>query len=186
MTNNMQAAGLTPVVRRMSMFVVCVLLFEVLLILLAPRLHSGSVLKIAKDSALLRMGNDSWFYMAQGDLAWRQHLNAIYETAFFDRGVRFIYPPTSLLFYRAWLAARVVHIRPFVALKITLFLAFLATWLAACVFFFDLLPAGVVEKSSALERWSTRALIAILICTFLPLINALFLGQAQTLLNFFL
>ncbi|HWF66355.1 MAG TPA: glycosyltransferase family 87 protein [Acidobacteriaceae bacterium] len=186
MTNNMQAAGLTPVVRRMSMFVVCVLLFEVLLILLAPRLHSGSVLKIAKDSALLRMGNDSWFYMAQGDLAWRQHPNAIYETAFFDRGVRFIYPPTSLLFYRAWLAARVVHIRPFVALKITLFLAFLGTWLAACAFFFDLFPMETIKTSSTWQRWAIRVLMAILICVFLPLINALFLGQAQTLLNFFL
>ena len=79
-----------------------VLVFEGMLIAVAPRFHSGSVLRIAKDSLFLRVGKNSSYYMAQGDLAWQQHPNALYETVFFQRGVRFIYPPTSLLLYRAW------------------------------------------------------------------------------------
>ncbi len=186
MTERTQNAGLSQIVRRMSMFLCCVLLFEVLSIAVAPRLHSGSVLKIAKDSLLLRVRTDSWAYMAQGDQAWRQHPETIYETAFFERAGRFIYPPTSLLFYRVWLGARVFHIRPFAALKITLLLFLLGTWVAAAEFFFGLLPKAVIEESSALERWTIRLLIAALILTFLPLINAFFLGQVQTLLNFLL
>ncbi len=172
------------VVRGLVLFLFCALLFEVLTIAVAPRLHSGSVLKIAKDSVLLRVRNDSWADMAQGDLAWRQRPNAIYETTFFQRGVRFIYPPTSLLLFRAWQAARHLHVRPFIALKITLLMSLLATcWLAA-EFFFSLLPSAIIADSSRAERWQIRASIAALILTFLPAINAFFLGQVQTLLNF--
>ena len=112
--------SLNRVAHRMAMFLCCVLLFEMLLIAIVPRLHSGSVLKIAKDSLLLRARTDSWTYMAQGDLAWRQHPHAIYETVFFERCIRFIYPPTSLPMYRAWQAARFVDLQPFTALKIPL------------------------------------------------------------------
>lgn len=173
-------------VRRLALFLGCVVLFEALTIAVAPRLHSGSVLKIAKDSLLLRVRNDSWADMAQGNLAWRQAPDAIYETAFFERGVRFIYPPTSLLLFRAWLAAGRLHLRPFTALKITLVLAMLGTcWLAA-EFFFSVLPARAWGEASAAERWQLGACIAALVFTFLPTINAFFLGQVQTLLNFLL
>ena len=81
-------------VRKLTHFFCCwCSLFEGLLIAVAPRFHSGSVLRIAKDSLFLRVGKDSSYYMAQGDLAWQQHPNALYETVFFQRGVRFIYPP---------------------------------------------------------------------------------------------
>ena len=152
-------AGLNRVVRRMAMFLCCVLLFEGLLIAVAPRLHSGSVLKIAKDSLLLRARTDSWAYMAQGDLAWRQHPHAIYETVFFERDIRFIYPPTSLLIYRTWLAPSFVGLQPFTALKITLLLSLLGTWFAASEFFFLMLPVGIVGTSTAAERWKIRLLI---------------------------
>ncbi len=186
MKEQLQNAGLALVARRLSVFLFCVLAFEGLLIAVVPRLHSGSVLKIAKDSLLLRARTDSWADMAQGDLAWQQHSRALYETTFFQRGVRFIYPPTSLLVFRAWKAASSVHLRPFVALKITLLLSLLGTWAAAAEFFFSLFPAAVVRASSSADRWKIRLILAVLICTFLPLINAFFLGQVQTLLNFLL
>ncbi len=173
-------------VRRLSLFVCCVLVFEGLLIAVAPRLHSGSVLKTAKDAVSLRIGNDSWYYMAQGDLAWRQTPQAIYETAFFQRGIRFIYPPTSLLVYRAWQAAGILHVPPFDALKITMVFSLIGTWLVAATFFFRLFPVEIGAASSRSERWTVRILLAVLILTFLPLINAFVLGQAQTLLTFLL
>lgn len=178
--------GLGRIVRRMAMFVGCVLLFECLLIAVAPRLHSGSVLKIAKDSLLLRARTDSWSYMVLGDWAWLHHPKRIYETAFFQHNIRFIYPPVSLLAYRAWFAARYVGIHPFTALKITLLLSLLGTWAVAGEFFLSLFPADVLKTSSAKERWTIRCLIAVLIYTFLPLVNAFFLGQVQTILNFLL
>lgn len=186
MKENLHRSRLGLIAHRMALFLGCVLLFEGLLIAVAPRLHSGSVLKIAKDSLLLRARVDSWANMEQGDLAWRQHPSAIYETVFFQRGIRFIYPPTSLLLYRAWQAARFLHIRPFTALRITLLLSLLGTCAAAAEFFFALLPAGMVETSSRAERWKIRLCIAALVYTFLPLVNAYFLGQVQTLLNFLL
>lgn len=174
------------IVRRMALFLCCVLLFEWLLIAIAPRLHSGSVLKITKDSLMFRVRTDSWNDMAQGNLTWQLHPNLIYETVFFQRGVRFIYPPTSLLLYRLWQGAQRLDIRPFTALKTTLLLAMLGTCALAGEFFFSLLPAHVVQASSRTERWQIRLLIVALIYTFLPLVNAFFLGQVQTLLNFIL
>ena len=181
----LQKTGLAAIARRMAVFLFFVLVFEGLLIAVVPRLHSGSVLKIAKDSLLLRVRTDSWTDMAQGDLAWRQHRGAVYEATFFRRGIRFIYPPTSLLLFRGWKAAPSIHLQPFVALKVTLLLSLLGTWVAAAEFFFSLFPTAV-KNSSAADRWKIRLILAGLICTFLPLINAFFLGQVQTLLNFLL
>jgi len=90
MHNLTKDISLPQLVRKLALFLVLVLVFEGLLIAVAPRFHSGSVLRIAKDSLLLRVGKDSSYYMAQGDLAWQQHPNALYETVFFQRGVRFI------------------------------------------------------------------------------------------------
>ena len=178
-----QGFGPGAIVRRMAMFTGCVLLFECLLIAIAPQLHSGSVLKIAKDSLLLRVRTDSWSYLVLGDWTWLHHPDAIYETAFFQHNIRFIYPPTSLLAYRAWFAARWIGIRPFTALKFTLLFALVGTWVVAGEFFFARFSEGYFSRR---QRWRIRLLLAILLCTFLPLINAFFLGQVQTLLNFLL
>jgi len=186
MDEHKKFSPMQPIVRRLALFLGCVLLFELLLIAVNPRLHSGSVLKITKDSLLMYVGQDSIYYMAQGNLAWQQQPQAIYETSFFQRGVRFIYPPTSLLLFRAWQSARVLHLPPFVALKITLLLSLLGTYWLAGEFFLSLLPMDILKSCSRLDRWLVRGLIAALVFTFLPLINAFFLGQVQTLLNFLL
>lgn len=189
MTDLIQNKPLALLTRRLALFLCLVLLFEGLLIAIAPRFHSGSVLKITKDSLLLRAGNDSSYYMAQGNLAWQQQPNAIYETAFFQRGVRFIYPPTSLLLYRAWQAARWLHLSPFIAMNAMLLLSLLGTMAVAGEFLLRLLPTldapdSTLSNSNSKERWAVRILVALLILVFLPLINAYRIGQVQTLLNF--
>lgn len=184
MTDPARNESLAKLTRRLALFLVLVLLFEGLLIAIAPRFHSGSVIRIAKDSLLLRVGNDSSYYMAQGDLAWRQHPNAIYETAFFQRGIRFIYPPTSLLLYRAWQAARWLHVPPIVALNAMLLLSLIGTMAVAGEFLLCLLPAQTTIRSTVRERWTVRILVTLLVFVFLPLINAYNLGQVQALLNF--
>lgn len=177
---------LSRIPQRILLFVCLVVSFECLVIAVAPRLHSGSVLKIAKDSILLRVRVDSWFDMAQGDLAWRQRPAAIYENVFFRRGIRFIYPPTSLLLYRACFAARYFHGNPFSAFKLLLLASLLGTSFLAAEFFSLLLPSSTVENFTAVERWTIRLSIALLIYIFLPLINGYFLGQIQTLITFML
>jgi alpha-1,2-mannosyltransferase len=178
--------SLSQLVRKLAQFLVLVLLFEGLLIAVAPRFHSGSVLRIAKDSLLLRVGNDSSYYMAQGDLAWRQHPNALYETVFFQRGIRFIYPPISLFLYRAWQAAAWIHIPPSAAMNAMLLLALLGTMAVAGEFLLRLLPEQTIRDSTAADRWKIRVLVSLLVLVFLPLIDAYNLGQVQTLLNFML
>lgn len=180
MTEQSRKTSLDPAVRRLLMFLICVWIFEVLLIAVAPRLHSGSVLKIAKDSMLLRVRTDSWADMARGEQAWRRHSNAVYETTFFEHNIRFIYPPTSLLIFEGWQMAPFLHVRPFVAFKFTLLLSLLGTWAVAEQFFLLLFP---VNRFSAVDRWTIRLIIAALIVSFLPLINAFFLGQVQTIIN---
>lgn len=183
MNQEFPAAGSTFIVRRLALFLLCVLAFEGLMIAVMPRLHSGSVLKIAKDSLLFRARTDSWYYMAQGSKTWRQHPDAIYENLFFERGVRFIYPPTSLLLYRGCVAAaEPLHIRPFTVFKIILLLSMLGTWWVASEFCFSLFAE--LKRATTWERWKIRILILALVYTFLPLVNALFLGQVQTTLNF--
>jgi hypothetical protein len=185
MSSHLSSAIPAPrVVRRLALFLVCVLVFEGLMIAIMPRLHSGSVLKIAKDALLLRAGNDSWYYMAQGNLASRQAPNAIYETAFFERGIRFIYPPTALLLYRGCEAAQGIGIPPFSVFKALLLLSMFGTWLTVSAFFFRLFPD--FKAAGSRERWKARLLLLALIYVFLPLVNAFFIGQAQTILNFLL
>ncbi|MGH9617290.1 MAG: glycosyltransferase family 87 protein [Acidobacteriaceae bacterium] len=186
MDDHTQLVSLSRLTRKLALFLGLVLLFEALLIAVAPRFHSGSVLRIAKDSLLLRVGKDSSYYMAEGDLAWRQHPNAIYETVFFQRGIRFIYPPTSLLLYRAWQSAAHLRIPPKVAMNAMLLLSLLGTMAVAGEFLLRLFPARAIANSTAIERWKIRALIAALVLVFLPLIHAYNLGQVQTLLNFLL
>ncbi|MES2223119.1 MAG: glycosyltransferase family 87 protein [Acidobacteriota bacterium] len=172
--------------RRLTLFLALVLVFEGLLIAVLPRFHSGSVLRIAKDALLLRVGKDSSYYMAQGELAWRQHPNALYETVFFQRGIRFIYPPTSLLLYRAWQAAARFHIPPPVAMNAMLLLALLGSMAVAGEFLLRLLPEQTLHDSTAADRRKLRVLVALLVFLFLPIIDAYNLGQVQTLLNFML
>src|SRR5665213_432919 len=184
MSTPVQEGSLAQLIRRLALFLCLVLLFEGFLIAVAPGFHSGSVLKITKDSLLLRAGNDSSYYMAQGDLAWQQHPSAIYETAFFQRGIRFIYPPTSLLLYRFWQTARWLHISPFVAMNAMLLLSLLGTMAVAGEFLLYLLPTQTTIHATTGERWKIFILVALLILVFLPLINAYAMGQVQTILNF--
>lgn len=186
MSDRLEDVSPAQITRRLTRFVLLVLAFECASIAVAPRLHSGSVLKIAKDCLLLRVRNDSWYSMAHADQAWRQHPNAIYETVFFQRGVRFIYPPISLLLYRLWRSARWIGIQPFRAMNGTLLACLLGTLIVAGEFFLRLLPDKTRAVTSRMERWSVRSAIALLGLVFLPIINAYFLGQVQTLLTFLL
>ena len=169
--------------RGLIIWVLCTLLFELALIAIAPRLHSGSVLKLAKDALFLRTGNDGSYYMAQADQAARQHPNAIYETVFFQRGVRYIYPPTALLLYRAWQWGAHFGVRPYWLMNGMLVIALWVTLAIAGQFFLDVAQQPGAVPWRLRHQWLARALVALLGLTFLPLVNAYCLGQMQTLIN---
>ncbi len=172
------------ILRTLALWTACVLLFEIGLIAVAPRLHSGSVLKLAKSAVQMRIVfDDTSPYLSQADLAIHQASQALYETVFFQRGVRFIYPPTALLLYRAWMLAARVGIRPLLAMNLTLWITLWATFALAAQFFLALCSAAAQPLLTQRDRWLARALIALLGLTFLPLVNAYALGQVQTLLN---
>lgn len=170
--------------RRMALFLGCALLFEVLMIAVAPRFRSWSIFHTVRECAAGRLLADSWSYMAQADAALRRSPADLYERVFFQHQIRFIYPPVSLLLYRGWQSAASLGVAPFTALKITLYLCFLGTWLVASEYFLSVASSGRSTFSRG-QRWFIRLILAALMMTFLPLINALFLGQVQTILNFF-
>lgn len=171
----------------MAIFLCCVLGLEALLIAVAPRFHSGSVLRIARDCVLLRVGFDSWYYMQQGYVAWHQHANALYETVFFQRGIRFIYPPTSLLLFHAWRSVgSALHIAPFTVLRATMVVSLLGTCVVAGEFLLEMLRRRWMLPIDGAARWQARGLTWLLVPLFLPLINAFRVGQVQTILNFLL
>jgi alpha-1,2-mannosyltransferase len=169
--------------RRLLVWVLCTLLFALALIAAAPQLHSGSVLKMAKDSLLFRTGDDGSYYMAQADQAARQSPNALYETVFFQRGVRYIYPPTALLLYRIWLLGARAGIHPFWLMNLMLASALWGTLILAGQFFLDIAQMPGATLWSQRDRWLARVLVALLGLTFLPLVKAYCLGQMQTLIN---
>ncbi len=148
-----------------------------------PRFRGWSVLHTARECAAGQMLTDSWSYMAQADAALQRSPANLYERVFFVRHVRFIYPPVSLLLFRLWQLAGRVGVAPFTWLKITLYLCFFGTWLVASEYLFQAASAAGRELSRG-ERWLVRSILAALMVTFLPLINALFLGQVQTIINF--
>lgn len=175
---------LSHCVRTLALWTVCVLFFEIGLIAIAPRFHASSVLKLAKSTVAMHIVfNDFSPYLSQAELALHQAPQALYETVFFQRGVRFIYPPTALLLYRAWMSAARFGIRPLFAMNLTLWVALWTTFAVAARFFLDILSAASEPAPSPRDRWLARFLVALLGLTFLPLVNAYCLGQVQTLLN---
>ena len=172
------------VLRGLIVWVLCTLLFELALIAIAPRLHSGSVLKLAHSAVKMQIVfDDTSYYMAQADIAARQHPNAIYETVFFQRGVRYIYPPTALLLYRAWQWGAHIGIRPYWLMNGMLVIALWVTLAIAGQFFLDVAQQPGAVPWRLRHQWLARALVALLGLTFLPLVNAYCLGQMQTLIN---
>ncbi len=170
-------------VRRMALFLGCAILFEVLMMAIVPRFRSWSVLHTTEKSAVGRVLTDSWAYMAQADAALRRSPGNLYERVFFAHHIRFIYPPVSLLLYRLWQSAGRSGVTPFTWLKITLYVCFLGTWLVESEYFFRAACVAGRELSRS-ERWPVRLILASLMVTYLPLINALSLGQVQTIINF--
>ncbi len=170
--------------RGLIVWALCTLLFEMALIAIAPRLHSGSVLKLARSAIKMQIVfDDTSYYMAQADQAARQHPNAIYEAVFFQRGVRYIYPPIALLLYRAWQLGAHVGIRPYWLMNGMLVIALWATLAIAGQFFLDVAQRRGVVPWQLRHQWLARVLVALLGLTFLPLVNAYCLGQMQTLIN---
>ena len=183
MPETAKTATMPVLLRKIILFAACILLFEVGMIAIVPKLHPSSVLKAVKTTLEMQTGNDSWYYMAQGDLAARQAPTSLYETVFFQRGVRFIYPPTALLLYRTWLQAAHLGIHPFFAMNVMLFLALWATFWLAGEFLLTLPQTQAKGQWSTRDRWLLRAVVAVMGLLFLPLVNAYHLGQVQTLLN---
>jgi hypothetical protein len=113
----------------------------------------------------------------------------LYQTLFFDEGVKFQYPPTSLLFLYpvehgpvAWMLEKVGRSwLTFLNLVSVLFLAATA-WLVVWIFSIS------AEKASlpGFDRWNRLATGLVWVCltlTFYPIIRAYILGQIQVWIN---
>lgn len=137
------------------------------------------------DSALwLRgvQGVDSWRPMNQAyAIATAEDGPPLYQRLFFDGRIKFVYPPTSLLLFRALDATLPERAWP-AALNALSWLC-IAIALAASAWLLDRALRDVAPPSSPADR-GARILLATLVGVgFYPLIKAYTLGQMQVFVN---
>lgn len=127
-------------------------------------------------------GVDSWAPMAQAyAIAPAGAVHPLYQRLFFERHVKFIYPPTALLLFRAldlslarpaWRAA----LNALSWLCVALAIGFSAALL-------DRALARASPPASRADRLARIALVAAFGVCFYPLIKAYTLGQMQVVVN---
>jgi hypothetical protein len=127
---------------------------------------------------LYRLGFDFTFFM---DKAWAVFRGGepLYKTLFFDKHIKFIYPPSSLFLYEFF---SLLHIPNEPAVKLLIFGSFLGTLLCAG----EVLRLRILEKET-LTKGQSRSVVlaAVLLGTlFFPLVNGTLFGNIQTLLTF--
>lgn len=168
-----------PLTRRLALFVLAsALLLNAALAALGER-------TVLRDTQLfLRgvQGVDSWRPMMQAyAIAPAGAVHPLYQRLFFEQQVKFVYPPTALLLFRAleltlperaWQAALNGLSWLCVALAIGL-----SAWLL------DRALGGAVAPGSGAERAARLAIAAAFGLAFYPLIKAYTLGQMQVVVN---
>ena len=172
-------AGFGPLTRRLALFVLTsTLLVNAALAALGER--TG-----LRDTDLFRrgvQGVDSWRPMAQAyAIALPGAPDRLYQRLFFERHVKFIYPPTALLLSRAFdlVLPRSAWSGALNALS----------WLSVILavgFFAALLDRELARSSppaSRAERMVRLALAALFGLCFYPLLKAYTLGQMQVVVN---
>ncbi len=174
----------SPTTRRLALFAVSSTL------LLAAGLSALGQPTVLRDTRLLLrgiQGADSWRPMAQAHAHLREAERApgesvpLYDWLFFERRVKFIYPPTALLGIELldqslprsrWPAALVALSLLMVALNAALVAALL-----------DRELSRAAPPVSRLDRGIRMTAAALLTLCFYPVVKAFSLGQAQVVVN---
>lgn len=184
----MASSRIGPLTRRLLML----LLAHAVGVTLALHFVAGTAwgkTAIAETVALIRgqQGDDSWRFMS-GALDYTSVRSAggatLYDEMFFARGLKFVYPPTSLLFLKM---VRSLAPRGISAAAILNALSIAAAMSTAC------LAAAIFRRASRLnaprapvarlDAAVQSAAIVALGLTFYPVMKGYSLGQMQALLN---
>jgi hypothetical protein len=168
-----------PLTRRLALFVLASALGTNLVLAAA-----GQRTALADTALFLRgmQGVDSWRPMAQAyALATQEPAQPIYQRLFYQLRVKYIYPPTALLLYRAldvgvprdaWRAA----LNALSWLCVALAIGFSAALL-------DRALQRAAPPATREERVARIALIIVFGVCFYPLVKAYTLGQMQVVVN---
>jgi hypothetical protein len=133
----------------------------------------------------MRYHNDSWNAMIKAWESHREHPEkSVYSDVFFDKGVKFQYPPTSLLAVES--VARVTTNQP---QQYTFLngLSYVALWLNAMLvglIFLRSCDSHLADEGLTRGGRQLRFLLAVgMTLAFYPIVRAAWLGQIQTWLN---
>jgi hypothetical protein len=167
-----------PLTRRLALFVLASAIgVNALLAGLGQQTALGDTRQFLRGSARV----DSWGPMVQAyAIAPAGTVHPLYQRLFFERHVKFIYPPTALLLFRAldlfagpaWRAA----LNALSWLCVALAIGFSAALL-------DRALARASPPASPADRLARIALVAAFGLCFYPLIKAYTLGQMQGVVN---
>jgi alpha-1,2-mannosyltransferase len=143
----------------------------------------GTTLGYLGRAALIRAGTDSWGAMSMGLEHLRDHPNLpVYRDIFFERQIKFQYPPSSLLFLD--IPQRLAHLDWNSLFRAANFSSWLCLPVIGYVCYKLMSQAALPSISSERFPRSTRAILGLtslaLVGSFYPLLRSFFLGQIQT------
>lgn len=127
---------------------------------------------------------DSWNAMREAIEHLRKQPTLLYEDIFFGQGVKFQYPPSSLLFLD--IPDRISGLGWYLLVRITNFLCFLcvpAIAIASCYIFTREMDVVTGQGGFRLDAWQRLSLILIsllVVAAFYPVTKSFSLGQIQT------
>lgn len=156
-----------------------------------PLLSGVTVLHDTKNFVLFppdTLHYDSWWPIRSALNSLDSHTSSsLYDKVLFDLGIKFQYPPTSLLLFDLLDTVPSLHLTGDLALHVISWLLIIGTALIVARIFIhaiDLhLGPGLAEGRT--DRILLAAIAIALSVTFYPLVRAYTLGQVQVWLNFF-
>ena len=180
---------LGPLTRRLGVFAIVniVLVNCVLIAVFATPWNETTLYQVSEKFLLVDQGADSWGPMSEAYLYTKASpRQPLYSEVFFDRGVKFQYPPTSLLIISLLSTVRNDFNFWFETLKIV-------SWVFVVIMavFTDRIFEASLKKSrgdnikhpSRIDSIVRVGLVVLLVLTFYPVIRAYGVGQIQVWIN---
>ena len=180
---------LSPFTRNLCLFAIfnIVLVNCLLLVVFSTPWNETTLYNVSEKFLLVNQGADSWGPMSEAYLYTQSNpRQPLYSEIFFDRGVKFQYPPTSLLIISLLSTVRIDFASWFKALRII-------SWVfvvVMAIFTERIFEASLrqsrgenIEPHHRLDSVVRAGVVVLLVLTFYPVIRAYGVGQIQVWIN---
>jgi alpha-1,2-mannosyltransferase len=179
---------LTLLTRKLGLFAIVniVLINAVLILVFKTAWKETAPHQLTQRFLLVRQGTDSWGLMSEAYLyAQNNPLQPIYSDLFFDKGIKFIYPPSSLL-----IIALLQKVRNDAGFWLDVFR--IISWvfvIIMAIFTLKIFEASLANNGGGnriafdTDSFVRTGLVLGLIFTFYPMIRGYSVGQIQVWIN---